>query len=48
MQISQVENEKRLTLRRENKEASYVVGAAYKLEQSKYFYVCVSIVKFNA
>ena len=47
-QVGLTEKEKRLTLRRENKEASYVVGAASKLEQSIYFFVCVSIIKFDA
>ena len=47
-QVGLTEKEKRLTLRRENKEASYVVGAASKLEQSIHFFVCVSIIKFDA
>ena len=47
-----MEKGKRLTLRRENKEVSllsYVVGAASKLEQSRYYLcVCVSIIKVDA
>ena len=40
-QVGLIEKEKRLTLRRENKEATYVVGAASKLEQSIYIFFCV-------